>query len=211
MPKFDVLTGPAAALMQENINTDAIMPTPWIIEVNDDWGNGLFRRWRYDLEGNEVADFPLNQPRFRQATILVAGRNFGCGSSREEAVWGLDGYGIRCIIAPSFGDIFYENAFKNGLLPIVLPAEQVAAIAQALQVANLPELTVDLERCTVMPPGGAAIAFTIEPSRRAALLSGMDEIDLTRARSAEIEAFQQADRLRRPWIHRPPAGPGAAR
>lgn len=206
MQKFDRLVGPAAPLMQENINTDAIMPTPWIIEVNADWANGLFRRWRYDLSGQEIADFPLNQSRFRNATILVAGSNFGCGSSREEAVWGLDEFGIRCVIAPSFGDIFFENAFKNGLLPIVLPAAEVAAIADALAVAALPELVVDLGRCTVVPPGGVEIAFSIDPGRRAALLDGMDEIDQTLARSGEIDDFQAADRRRRPWIHRLRAG-----
>jgi 3-isopropylmalate/(R)-2-methylmalate dehydratase small subunit len=213
MQKFDRLTGVAAPLLLENINTDAVIPVPWIVNFGQDLGRGLFGGWRYTLDGAEDPAFVLNRPPYREATILLAGRNFGCGSSREEAVWALLGFGIRCVIAPSFGDIFFENAFKNGLLPVVLEPEGVATLARESAAADPPLLTVDLEACTVGAPGGTSLPFTVQDSRRRALLLGLDEVDLTLARAPEIDRFQAADRARRPWIHRSAArraGPGAA-
>ena len=213
MEKFDRLTGIAAPLLLENINTDAIIPVPWIVNFGRDLGHGLFGGWRYDAAEREKPDFVLNQPPYREARILLAGRNFGCGSSREEAVWALLGFGIRCVIAPSFGDIFFENSFKNGLLPVVLEPDGVAALARAIAEAPSPVLTVDLEACTVGAPRGPQLPFTIQEGRRRNLLLGLDEVGQTLTQSADIDRFQAADRVRRPWIYpeRAGAGRGSAR
>ncbi|TCR70661.1 3-isopropylmalate dehydratase small subunit [Bosea sp. BK604] len=200
MEPFRLVTGVAASLPMENINTDAIMPTRWIVN-NKDLGEGLFGVWRYRLDGSEQPDFVLNQEPYRQSRILLGGPNFGCGSSREEAVWGLARFGIRCVIAPSFGDIFQENAFKNGLLPLVLPSDAMAALSAAMDGSNSRELTVDLEDCTIRTPDGTRIAFAIDPARRQFLLDGLDEIDLTLKLSDEFEQFQDRDRRERPWIY----------
>ena len=202
MQKFDRLTGIAAPLLHENINTDAIIPVRWIVNFGQDLGKGLFGGWRYGEDDAENPDFILNQPSYRDTRILLAGRNFGCGSSREEAVWALLGFGIRCVIAPGFGDIFFENSFKNGLLPVMLEPDGVATLVRELAAAQTPVLTVDLERCTISVPDGSTLSFTIQESRRRALLMGLDEVDLTLARAAEIDAFQAADKSRRPWIYR---------
>jgi 3-isopropylmalate/(R)-2-methylmalate dehydratase small subunit len=203
MEKFEKLTGIAASLPYENINTDAVIPVRWIVNYGWDLGEGLFGGWRYDAAGKEKPDFILNQPPFRQTRILLAGRNFGCGSSREEAVWALVGFGIRCVIAPSFGDIFFENSFKNSLLPIRMSAADIAAIAGDKTFAANSVLCVDLQTCRVTVPGGMTdIAFEVEESRRKALLMGLDHIDLTLLDAAEIAAFQVRDRTRRSWIYR---------
>jgi 3-isopropylmalate/(R)-2-methylmalate dehydratase small subunit len=202
MQKFDTLTGITATLLRENIDTDAIIPVRWIVNFGQDLGKGLFGGWRYGEDDAEMPDFLLNTSPYRDTRILLAGRNFGCGSSREEAVWALLGFGIRCVIAPSFGDIFYENSFKNGLLPIVLEPAAVVTLVGDVAAAPTPVLTVDLEQCTVGVPSGRPLSFTIPESRRRALLMGLDEVDLTLARAAEIDAFQAADRSRRPWIYR---------
>ena len=202
MQTFDKLTGVAAPLLLENINTDAIIPVPWIVNFGQDLGMGLFGGWRYGGDGAENPAFILNQSSYREARILLAGRNFGCGSSREEAVWALLGFGIRCVIAPSFGDIFFENSFKNGLLPVVLEPDGVATLVRETAAARAPVLTVDLDSCAVGVPGGSSLPFTIQEGRRRALRMGLDEVDLTLARVAEIDAFQAADRSRRPWIYR---------
>jgi len=200
--KFDKLTGIAAPLLRENIDTDAIIPVRWIVNFGQDLGEGLFGGWRYGADDAENPDFILNQPPYRDTRILLTGRNFGCGSSREEAVWALLGFGIRCVIGPSFGDIFFENSFKNGLLPVVLERDEVATLVREVTAAQRPVLTVDLEQCAIVVPGGSTLSFTIPDSRRTALLMGLDEVDLTLARAAEIDAFQAADRSRRPWIYR---------
>jgi 3-isopropylmalate/(R)-2-methylmalate dehydratase small subunit len=206
MEKFETLTGIAASLLQENINTDAIIPVPWIVNYGRDLGQGLFGGWRYDLAGKENPDFVLNRAPFRQAKILLAGRNFGCGSSREEAVWALLGFGIRCVIAPSFGDIFFENSFKNSLLPVAMDATDIAALAQDPKFAAEPILSVDLRQRRVGIPGGStSVEFSIAEGRRQALLSGLDHIGSTLVYSADIAAFQAKDRPRRPWIYRPSA------
>jgi 3-isopropylmalate/(R)-2-methylmalate dehydratase small subunit len=200
MEPFHTLTGVAAILPAENINTDAIIPTRWIVNSRD-LGEGLFGVWRYRPDGTEDPDFVLNQMPFRHSRVLVAGPNFGCGSSREEALWALMRFGIRCVIAPGFSDIFYENAFKNGLLPVVLPAETVAALSERLAAGNSHELTVDLEQRAVSLPGGMSVPFTIDAARRQALLDGRDEIDRTLGLTADFERFQSDDRLNRPWIY----------
>jgi 3-isopropylmalate/(R)-2-methylmalate dehydratase small subunit len=164
-------------------------------------GKGLFGGRRYRPDGNEVADFVLNRPPFRDSKIIVAGANFGCGSSREGAVWALMRFGIRCVIAPSFGDIFHENSFKNGLLLITLPAPEMSTLAELLAAATNPTLRVDLERCLIESPQGTSIPFILPPARRAALLEGLDEIGATLRHVSEIESFQRADRANRPWIY----------
>jgi 3-isopropylmalate/(R)-2-methylmalate dehydratase small subunit len=200
--KFDTLTGIAAPLLHENIDTDAIIPARWLVNFGLDLGEGLFGGWRYGIDNAENPDFILNQSPYRGTRILLAGGNFGCGSSREEAVWALLGFGIRCVIAPSFGDIFFENSFKNGLLPVILEPDGVATLVREITAAQRPVLTVDLDQCVIAVPGGSTLSFTIPESRRAALQMGLDEVDLTLARAAEIDAFQAADRSRRPWIYR---------
>lgn len=204
MEKFTRLTGIAASLLQANIDTDAIIPSAALRSIGSDWGKSLFGGWRYDAAGGEVADFVLNRAPFRQSRILVAGANFGCGSSREAAVWALQGFGIGCVIAPSFSDIFFENAFKNGLLAVVLPEAELRRLSTLLAAANDPTLTVDLETCRIVTPQGQAIPFAISPARRAALLEGLDEIGQTLRHEAEIAAFQAEDAAARPWIHSRP-------
>jgi 3-isopropylmalate/(R)-2-methylmalate dehydratase small subunit len=178
------------------------MPTAWIINPGEDWGNGLFRNWRRDKKGLPLAEFALNQKRYLNSKILLAGKNFGCGSSREEAVWGLVDYGFRCVIAPSFGDIFYNSSFKNGLLPIILAEKDVFELAQALSQSETSQLTVDLEIRTIIATDGSTLDFELEDSRRRPLLDGMDDISRTLSLKAQIDAFQTTDRTRRPWIYR---------
>jgi 3-isopropylmalate/(R)-2-methylmalate dehydratase small subunit len=202
MEKFARVTGIAAPFAKSNIDTDAIIPAQWLRSVSSDLGKGLFGGWRYDPEGKEKPDFILNQTPYRQAKIIVGGVNFGCGSSREGAVWALQGFGIRCVIAPSFGDIFFENSFKNGLLPAIMPESDVQELLKFLATTNDPSLTVDLDRCLVETPQGRSYAFSVAPARRTALLQGLDEIGETLRHEAEIAAFQGADRAARPWIHR---------
>ena len=202
MEKFETLSGVAASMPLENINTDAIIPVSWIVNYGRDLGQGLFGGWRYDQTGNENPTFVLNQPPNRAARILIAGQNFGCGSSREEAVWALLGFGIRCVIAPSFGDIFYENAFKNSLLPLRMAQEDIDALTRDPAFAAGARLTVDLQSCRVSVPSGSnGIGFSIEDSRRAALLAGLDHIDLSLQHAPATAAFQASDRERRPWIY----------
>ncbi len=202
MEKFTRLTGPAAPLMRPNINTDVVIPMHRLIGTKrGEFGPYAFEPWRY-TDGKENPEFPLNQPRYRQSKILVTAENFGCGSSREHAVWSLMDLGLKCVIAPSFGDIFYNNCFQNGMLPIRLPAQAVAQIAAELAAAPSPDMTVDLEAQTVTTPEGATIPFEIEPDRRAGLIAGLDEIGMTLTLEAAIRAHQREDRQARPWIYR---------
>lgn len=202
MEKVGRISGIAAPLMIENVDTDAIIPGLWLTKADIDFGRALFANWRYRDQQGERDDFVLNREPFRRARILVASANFGCGSSREHAVWALLGFGIRSVIAPSFSDIFYENAFKNGLLAIRLPAEQVDAIAQQIADGTSGhQMTVDLENCAVITPDGSTVSFSIDPSRRTALLEGIDEIGMTLKEVDAIAAFQACDRKARPWIY----------
>jgi 3-isopropylmalate/(R)-2-methylmalate dehydratase small subunit len=201
MDKFTRVTGIAAPFPKTNIDTDAIIPAQWLRSLSSDLGKGLFGGWRYDAEGKEKPDFILNRPPYRDAKIIVGGPNFGCGSSREGAVWALHRFGIRCVIAASFGDIFFENSFKNGLLPAIMPEADVQELLRILAATNDPSLMVDLDRCVVETPQGRVFSFTVAPARRTALLEGLDEIGQTLRHEAEIAAFQARDRAERPWIH----------
>ncbi len=211
MEKFVRLEGIAASMPQPNIDTDAIIPASYQRTLKDDPGKGLFAGWRYDLKGNEIPDFVLNREPFRRSKIIVGGVNFGCGSSREFAVWALMRFGIRCVVAPSFGDIFYENSFKNGLLPIVLPEEQVKQLNQHLERANDPAIAIDLERCVIELKDGKTIPFTVPPARRTALLEGLDEIGQTLKFDSDIEGFQDRQRTMRAWIYERPASAARAK
>ncbi|NGO53746.1 3-isopropylmalate dehydratase small subunit [Allomesorhizobium camelthorni] len=204
MEKFTKLDGVAASFPIPNINTDAVIPASYQRTLKDDPGKGLFAGWRYDLDGKEVPDFILNREPFRQSRIIVAGENFGCGSSREFAVWALMRFGIRCVIAPSFGDIFYENAFKNGLLPIILSPSQVDRLHDHLAKTNNPSLTVDLEKQIIELPNGESVPFTVPPSRRTALLEGLDEIGQTLRFGDEITDFQRNQKVTAPWVYARP-------
>jgi 3-isopropylmalate/(R)-2-methylmalate dehydratase small subunit len=192
MKTFTTVTGTAAPMMRNNVDTDAIIAARSMEGGVQALGPLVFTNWRYDLEGNERPDFILNQPRYRTTSLLVAGRNFGCGSSRESAVWALMDFGIRAVIAPSFGDIFYENSLQNGLLPIRLDEVLVERLAAHLDAANAPQLTVDLEACTISAPGLPPIAFQTDPERRRALLNAKGDFDLLVEQLPTIAAFEQA-------------------
>jgi 3-isopropylmalate/(R)-2-methylmalate dehydratase small subunit len=198
MDVFTRLRAVAAPLMQENINTDAIISAQSMVGgMVARPGDVLFTAWRYRPDGGENPDFVLNTARYRAARILVAARNFGCGSSREHAVWALTGYGIRCVIAPSFGEIFYDNAFQNGLLPAVVGDAVAQHIADTLDRAERPEIEVDLEGCRLELPDGEAIAFEVPGERREALLRGLDDLAFLRARLPGAEVWA---RQARPWM-----------
>lgn len=201
MKQFTTLTGIAAPLMRAGIDTGTIIQSVWLRSRSFDLGQKLFSDWRYDADGREEPGFVLNQPRFRQAKVLVAGPDFGCGSSREGAVWALQTFGINCVIAPSFGEIFRDNAYQNGFLPLELPREQVEEIAEWALKSNDSTLTVDLAAGTVRRSDGVEYRFDVPAARRTALLEGLDETDAILREEAAIEAFQQADRATRPWIY----------
>jgi 3-isopropylmalate/(R)-2-methylmalate dehydratase small subunit len=203
MEKFTTLTAVAAYYPRANVDTDLIIRVERCAKVEKKGlGKYAFEMARFLADGSDNPEFPLNNGPFRQAQILVGNINFGCGSSREMAVWAIAGLGIRCVIAPSFGEIFFGNCFQNGLLPVILPQATVEKIGAALAAdpANA-KLTVDLARQVVVAPDGSEHAFAIEPLRKKALLEGLDEIGLTRLRESEIAAFQAKDRVKRPWIY----------
>ena len=208
MQKFTVHAGIAAPLPRANVNTDVLIRIERLVYLpRGQLGPYCFEAWRYRADGSEVPDFVLNRPAYRKATILLAGANFGCGSSREAAVWSLSDMGFRCVIAASFGDIFFNNCFQTGMLPIVLPAATVAELMKeaecdASDAAAGKTFTIDLERQVIVTPSGTTIAFKVDGAKRRALLEGLEEIQMTLAREAEIAAFQAGDRQRRPWIYR---------
>ena len=202
MEKFTQLSALAAPLMRPNIDTDAIIPVKRLIGYQrHELGAFALEPYRFRADGSENPDFVLNQPRYRGAKILVTAENFGCGSSRESAVWALMAYGFRCVIAPGFGDIFTNNAFQNGLLLIRLPREEVDRIAEELGGAPSPAMAIDLQSCTITTPAGRQLEFQIDGERRQALLEGRDEIAMSLLRDADIAAFQSHDRVARPWIY----------
>jgi 3-isopropylmalate/(R)-2-methylmalate dehydratase small subunit len=210
MESFTALTGIAAPLLERNIDTDVIIRIERILTSDRNaLGPHALAPLRYHEDGSENPEFVLNREPFRRATILLAGDNFGCGSSREAAVWALWDFGIRCIIAPSFGDIFYGNCFQNGLLPITLAPEIITELATAVEVSQNRPITVDLEQKMIAAPDGTRFPFAIDAGRRDALLQGLDEIGQTLRREGEIAAFQAGDRLRRPWIYELPQQKGA--
>ncbi|SDG36158.1 3-isopropylmalate dehydratase small subunit [Roseospirillum parvum] len=201
MDKFTSLTGVAAPLPMINVDTDMIIPKQFLKTIKrTGLGAHLFDEMRFDGDGNEVPDFVLNQPAWRRAQILVAGDNFGCGSSREHAPWALLDFGIRCIIAPSFADIFYNNCFKNGILPIRLPQEEVDKLmADAERGANA-TITIDLENQEIKGPDGGTIRFDIDPFRKHCLLNGLDDIGLTLERRELIDDFEGRRTTQQPWL-----------
>jgi 3-isopropylmalate/(R)-2-methylmalate dehydratase small subunit len=200
MEKFVRLTGVAAPLPMANVDTDMVIPKNYLKTiVREGLGRHLFAEMRYDEAGGERADFVLNRPAYRQAKILVALENFGCGSSREHAVWALRDFGISCVIAPSFADIFFNNCFKNGVLPVMLPKEICAQLMDDAERGANATLTVDLAAQELVRPDGERIAFEVEPSRRRRLLEGLDEIGTTMARGGNIEAFEARLSRREPW------------
>ena len=203
MEKFTTLTAIAAYYPRANVDTDLIIRVERCAKVEKDGlGKYAFEMTRFLPDGTDNPEFPLNQEPFRKAQILVGNINFGCGSSREMAVWAIAGMGIRCVIAPSFGDIFFGNCFQNGLLPIVLPQETVEKLGATIAADPARAmLTVDLVQQKVVAPDAGELRFDIEPLRKKALLEGLDEIGLTQLRESGIAAFQQKDRLKRPWVY----------
>lgn len=201
MQKFDKLTGVAAPLDILNIDTDMIIPKQFLKTIKrSGLGKNLFDEMRYARDGSELAGFVLNKAPYRQAEILVAGDNFGCGSSREHAPWALLDFGIRCVISTSFADIFYNNCFKNGILPIVVSAdERDALLADAADIEN-PELSIDLVSQTIRRPNGVAVAFDVDAFRKKCLLEGLDDIGLTMEKSSAIDSFEAARSQSQPWL-----------
>ena len=201
MDKFTTLTGIAAPMPLVNIDTDMIIPKQFLKTIQrSGLGKNLFDEMRFDREGNEIADFVLNQPAWREAQILVAGDNFGCGSSREHAPWALLDFGIRCVISTSFADIFYNNCFKNGILPIVLPQEQVDHLMDDARKGANARLTVDLENQTVTAADGTQYGFEIDPFKKHCLLNGLDDIGLTLEKVSSIDTFEARAKTQYPWV-----------
>jgi 3-isopropylmalate/(R)-2-methylmalate dehydratase small subunit len=198
--KFTTLTGVAAPLNMINVDTDAIIPKKYLKTIKrTGLGTALFAELRYDENGKENPDFILNREPYRNAKILVAGENFGCGSSREHAPWALLDFGLRCVIAPSFADIFYNNTFKNGILPVKLSEERVNELLRFLLELPGAEITVDLEAQTVTGPDGKVDQFKIDPFRKHCLLNGLDDIGLTLQKEASISAYEEKAHAARPW------------
>ena len=201
MQKFDTLTGIAAPLDILNIDTDMIIPKQFLKTIKrSGLGKNLFDEMRYKRDGSEIVDFVLNKLPYRNAEILVAGDNFGCGSSREHAPWALLDFGIRCVISTSFADIFYNNCFKNGILPIVVsPDERDALLADAADVEN-PELSIDLINQTIDRPNGVQIFFDVDGFRKKCLLQGLDDIGLTMEKSDSIDEYEEHRMKTQPWL-----------
>jgi len=200
MESFVTLTGTAAPLFRPNVSTDILIPSREITSASrKGYGPKLFAPWRYRADGTEVPEFVLNRPDYRDSCILIAGENFGCGSSREMAAWAVRQFGFRCVIAPSFAPIFRQNCLRNGVLPVTLPAEVVAHLA-ALAETDPSEWMVDLDDCSVTDPAGSRHAFEIDAREREQLLLGLDPIGVTLQQADRIDAFVEADRKLRPWI-----------
>ena len=201
MDKFTRLTGVAAPLPVVNIDTDMIIPKDYLKTIKrTGLGKGLFAESRYNEDGSENESFVLNQPAYRKATILVAGDNFGCGSSREHAPWALLDFGIRCVISTSFADIFYNNCFKNGILPVVVsPDDHEKLMDDARRGANA-TITVDLEAQEITGPDGGTVKFDIDAFKKHCLLNGLDDIGLTMEKAASITSYEQSSAASRPWL-----------
>ena len=210
MNQFRIHTGLVAPMDRENVDTDAIIPKQFLKSIKrSGFGPNLFDEWRYldhGEPGQDQAsrkpnpDFVLNQPRYKGASVLLARKNFGCGSSREHAPWALGQFGFRALIAPSYADIFFNNCFKNGLLPIQLPQEQVAHLFDEAAAFVGYSLTIDLERQVVVKPDGTTMPFAVEPFRKYCLLGGFDDIGLTLRHTDKIRAFETARLLAKPWL-----------
>jgi 3-isopropylmalate dehydratase/3-isopropylmalate/(R)-2-methylmalate dehydratase small subunit len=202
MQPFTRLDAPAAPLPLANIDTDQIIPKQFLKTVErEGLAKGLFYDFRFDADGREKPDFVLNQPAYKKSGVLIAGDNFGCGSSREHAPWALMDFGIRCVISTSFADIFYNNCFQNGLLPVVLKAEQIQQLMEEARGGNH-VVSVDLETQTVTSPSGAKFAFEIDPNRKAKMLQGLDAIGETLQVAASIDTYEMKRALDQPWLER---------
>ena len=200
MDKFTTLEGVAAPLKIINVDTDMIIPKQYLKTIKrTGLGKGLFSEQRYKDDGSENPDFVLNQPAYRSARVLVAGDNFGCGSSREHAPWALLDFGIRCVISTSFADIFYNNCFKNGILPVVVSPEDLAKLMDDAERGANATLTVDLERQEIRGPDGGVVIFEVDPFRKKCLIEGLDDIGLTMQKADKIQAFEETASLSRPW------------
>ena len=210
MQKFTLHKGLVAPMDRENVDTDAIIPKQFLKSIKKTgFGENLFDEWRFKdagFPGQDPAsrqpnpDFVLNQPRYAGASVLLARKNFGCGSSREHAPWALDQFGFRAIIAPSYADIFFNNSFKNGLLPIVLPEAQVGALFDEALAFPGYQLTIDLARQVIVKPQGEELPFEIQPFRKFCLLNGFDDISLTLRNAEKIKAFEAARLAQKPWL-----------
>jgi 3-isopropylmalate/(R)-2-methylmalate dehydratase small subunit len=200
MEKFTTLTGVAAPLPMINVDTDMIIPKQFLKTIKrTGLGKSLFYEMRYDEKGGENPDFVLNRPACRNAKILIAGANFGCGSSREHAPWALLDFGIRCVVAPSFADIFYNNCFQNGILPVKLPQNDLDKLLDDAGRGANATITIDLEAQEIRGPDGGVVHFDIDPFRKKRLLEGLDDIGLTLTREHKIKAYEEGAALARPW------------
>jgi 3-isopropylmalate/(R)-2-methylmalate dehydratase small subunit len=201
MDKFETLTGIAAPMPLVNIDTDMIIPKQFLKTIKrSGLGVNLFDEMRFDRQGNEIADFVLNKPQYREAEILVAGENFGCGSSREHAPWAIKDFGIRCVVAPSYADIFYSNCFKNGILPIVLPQEQVDVLMKDAEKGANARMSIDLEAQTVTTSDGEVFNFEVDSFKKHCLMNGLDDIGLTMEKVDSVKAFEAKASAERPWV-----------
>jgi len=200
MDKFTTLTGVAAPMPLVNIDTDMIIPKQFLKTIQrSGLGKNLFDEMRYTQDGQEIPDFVLNQPAYRKAEIIVAGDNFGCGSSREHAPWALLDFGIRCVISTSFADIFFNNCFKNGILPVVLPQEAVDVLMDDARKGANARITVDLEAQTVTSSDGKTFAFEVDAFKKHCLMNGLDDIGLTMEKASAIDAFEKKNATLHPW------------
>ena len=201
MEKFTQLTGIAAPMPLVNVDTDMIIPKQFLKTIKrSGLGANLFDEMRFDRQGNEIKDFVLNQSQYRNAQILVAGENFGCGSSREHAPWALLDFGIRCVISTSFADIFYNNCFKNGILPIALPQEAIDVLMKDAEKGSNARMDVDLESQTVTSSDGEVFSFEVDSFKKHCLLNGLDDIGLSLEKVAAIDAFEVKIGQARPWV-----------
>ncbi|AUQ73191.1 MULTISPECIES: 3-isopropylmalate dehydratase small subunit [Phaeobacter] len=201
MEKFTKIQGIAAPMPLVNIDTDMIIPKVFLKSIQrTGFGKNLFDEMRYNRDGTEIADFVLNKPQYRDAEILIAGDNFGCGSSREHAPWAIADFGIKCIVSTSFADIFFNNSFKNGILPIVLPQEQVDLLMKDAEKGANARMTVDLEAQEITTSDGEVISFEVDAFKKHCLLNGLDDIGLTMEKSASIASFEDKAAQERPWV-----------
>ena len=201
MEKFEKLQGIAAPMPLVNIDTDMIIPKVFLKSIQrTGFGKNLFDEMRYNRDGSEIEDFVLNKPQYRDAEILIAGDNFGCGSSREHAPWAIADFGIKCVVSTSFADIFFNNCFKNGILPIVLPQEQVDVLMADAEKGSNARMTVDLEAQEITTSEGKTIAFEVDAFKKHCLLNGLDDIGLTMEKSDSIKSYEAKLSAERPWV-----------
>ena len=210
MEKFTEVTGVAAPLPMINIDTDMLIPKQFLKTIKrTGLGTHLFEEMRYTADGKERPDFVLNQPAYRQTKILVAGANFGCGSSREHAPWALADFGIRCVIAASFADIFYNNCFQNGILPLILTQDKVDLLMEDAKNGANARLTIDLPNQEIVRPDGGRIKFEMDPFRKRCLVEGLDSIGLTLEQAPKIGTYEEAHKAQQPWLWEGAPGAGA--